>query len=150
MDHAAITFTPHPDASKRKTSAIALIELLLSVDKPEVMPKHLEELIDKMLWKITEADGKYNTRYRSERALRCDNTKLLAHEHVYPKRAMIKRLKSAKSDEDVDQILSSAVGCTVMRDEHLLLHGFEHEEGWDRYRKVNVGVMNIETGQRVV
>ena len=95
MDDTVITFKPHPDASQRKRSAIALIKLLLRVDKPEVLPKHLEELIDKMLWKITEADGEYNTRYRSDRALRCANTKLLAHEHVFPKKTMIKRLTMA-------------------------------------------------------
>src|SRR5271154_1761110 len=122
MSDAVITFKPDPAASQRKRSAITLIKLLLSIDRPEVLPKHLEELIDKMLWKITEADGKYNTRYRSDRASRCGNAKLLAHEHVYPKKAMIKRLHSAKSEEDIDQILSTAVGCTVMRDENLLLH----------------------------
>jgi hypothetical protein len=150
MDDAVITFKPHPDAKSRKSSAVALIKFLLKINTPEVLPKHLEKLIDAMLWTITEADGKYNTRHRSDRALRCSDNNMLAHEHVYPKKSMIKRLKSAKSEEEVDQILSLAVGCTVMRDEHVLLHGLDHGDGWERYHKANVGVVNIETGQRVV
>jgi hypothetical protein len=116
MDAAVITFKPHPDAKSRKSSAVALIKFLLKINTPEVLPKHLEKLIDAMLWTITEADGKYNTRHRSDRALRCSDNNMLAHEHVYPKKSMIKRLKSAKSEEEVDEILSLAIGCTVMRE----------------------------------
>ncbi len=116
----------------------------------EVMPKHIEELIDTMLWKITEANGKYNTRHRSERALKCGDTKQLAHEHVYPKKAMIKRLMHAQSETEVDDILRSAIGCTVMRDEHKLLHGHGHKEGWDRYRAAHIAVIDLESGQRVI
>ena len=150
MDTAVITFKPHPEAESRKSSAVALIKLLLKINTPEVLHKHLEELVDTMLWKITEADGKHNTRYRSDRALRCSETNMLTHEHVYPKQMIIQRLKSAKSEEEVDQILSLAIGCTVMRDEHDPLHRIDNEDGWERYRKANIGVMNIETGQRVI
>lgn len=147
---AALTFKPHPEATGRRKSAAALIKLLLKTTTPEILPKHLEKLVDAMLWTITEADGKYNTRYRSDRALRCRDVNLLAHEHVYPKKSMIMRLRSAKSDEEVDQILSLAIGCTVMRDEHNLLHGLDCGDGWERYRKAKVGVVNVETGQRVI
>ncbi len=79
MDAAVITFKPHPDAKSRKSSAVALIKFLLKINTPEVSPKHLEKLIDAMLWTITEADGKYNTRHRSDRALRCSDNNMLAH-----------------------------------------------------------------------
>jgi hypothetical protein len=85
MDAAVITFKPHPKATGRKSSAVALIKLLLKINTPEVLPKHLEKLVDAMLWAITEADGKYNTRHRSDRALRCSDVNML--QHVYERRS---------------------------------------------------------------
>ena len=143
-------FKPHQHADNRKRSAVALIKLLLKNTTPEILPAHLRELLDKMLWKITEADGKYNTRYRSESALHCNDNKLLAHEHVYPKEKMITALIDAKSEEEIDRIVAVAVGCTVTRPDHSQLHKVDNEDGWNRYRKAGIVVMNIETGERVI
>ena len=63
--------------------------MLLSIESPEVLPEHVRELIDCLLWKITEADGKWNTRYKTIGALECIDKKQLRHEHVYQKAKMI-------------------------------------------------------------
>jgi len=48
----------------------------------EVLEEHKKALISRMLWKITEANGKYTTRYQSESALRNKNEGLLLSEWV--------------------------------------------------------------------
>jgi hypothetical protein len=144
-----MTFKPHSQAENRKKSAIILIKVLLKSNAPEVLPAHLRGLLDNMLWKITEADGKYKTRHQSHGALQCSDKKLLRHEHVYPKEQMINALLKA-TPEEVDGILETAVGCTVTFAEHSRLHKFNDEDGWMRYRKAEIAVTNTETGERVI
>jgi hypothetical protein len=77
-----MVFNPHPQAEGRRRSAVTLIKSLLANKQPEVLPDHVSDLIDVLLWRITEADGKYNTRYKSSGALECANNSQLRHEHV--------------------------------------------------------------------
>jgi hypothetical protein len=143
-------FNPHPRAEDRKRSAVVLIELLLANKKPEVLPEHVRELLDTLLWKITEADGKYKTRHQSHAALACTDKGQLRHDHVYPRQRMIDALMKAKPEE-VPGIVKDAVGCTVTIDEHRLLSTFDGKhEGWERYRKAKVAVTNTETGEQEI
>lgn len=103
-DASVTIFKSHPRAENRRGSAVTLIKLLLANKTPEVLPEHLRELLDTMLWKITEADGKYKTRHQSHSALQCSDKRLLRHDHVYPKEKMIDALLNAKPEE-VDGIL---------------------------------------------
>jgi hypothetical protein len=140
-----MTFNIHPKAEDRRRSAALLIKMLLANKSPEVLPEHLRELLDTMLWKISEADGKYKTRHQSHGALECNNKRLLQHDHVYPKKRMIDVLLAAKPEE-VDGILANAIGCTVTKDEHLHLSKFDDEHsGWDRYRKA--GILVVDTSK---
>ena len=148
-DTSVMIFKTHPLAQSRRKSATTLIKVLLKSNSPEVLPGHIRELLDAMLWKITEADGKYKTRHQSLGAFQCGDKKLLRHEHVYPKEQMIKALLKA-TPEQVDGILETAVGCTVTLDEHFRLHKFDEEDGWERYRKAGIAVTDTETGQRTV
>jgi hypothetical protein len=106
-------------------------------------------LIDTMLWKLTETDGKHNTRYRSDGAMPHSDPRLLHHEHVFPKKKMIDDLQRASSSDEIDRILATAVGCVVTRDEHTRLSQYDHEVGWQRYRSAGIGVVDRETGERV-
>jgi hypothetical protein len=50
------------------------------------------------------------------------------------------------SPEAIVDILKSAVGCTVTKDEHTRLGGFKHLDGWDRYRAAQIVVIDTATG----
>jgi hypothetical protein len=61
---------------------------------------------------------------------------------------MIAALK--KAPDKVDDILKSAIGCIVTTEEHALLSRFDKEcDGWDRYEKAGVIVIDTRTGKRV-
>ncbi len=146
---AGMAFQLHPEYQERKTSAIALIKLLLENRKPEILSQHCRELLTVLLWKLTEAEShnKYKTRYQTQGAMACRETSELRHEHVYQRSKMIDRLLKAKPDE-FDKILAGAVGCTVTIDEHSRLAKWDDEYGWDRYRKAGLVVIDTATGER--
>jgi hypothetical protein len=146
---ADMAFQPHPEYQERKTSASALIKLVLENKKPEILPEHLRELLTTLLWKLTEAEShnKYSTRYQTEGAMACRAKSKLRHEHVYQRNQMIGRLLNAKLEE-VDGILENAVGCTVTIDEHSRLAKSDDEYGWERYRKAGLVVIDTATGER--
>lgn len=122
---------------------------VLSIKSPEVLPEHVRELIDCLLWKITEADGKANTRYKTRGALECTDKRLLRHEHVFQKAKMIDALLKAEPGA-VDRILQDAIGCIVTADEHDRLKMFDGEYGWERYRKAGLEVQDMVTHKRVI
>ena len=72
-----MAFQPHPEYQERKTSAVALIKLLLNNRKPEILSQHCGELLTILLWKLTEAElqNKYKTRYQTQGAMACGETK---------------------------------------------------------------------------
>jgi hypothetical protein len=105
----ASVYRPDPQGEQRRRSIRAVIKLVLNFYAPEVLPDHIRDLIDTMLWKLTEADGKYNTRYRSQVAL--NSSGKLIHEHVYPKKQMIDRLVDAGSEREIDELLGAGRYC---------------------------------------
>ena len=143
-----MNFRPHPQGDSRRRSSAKLIKMLLANNSPDVS-EHVEDLIDILLWRITEADGKYNTRHKTTGALACTDKSQLRHEHVYQRSKMITALVKAEPGE-VDTILEDAIGCTVTEDEHALLLEFDGLYGWERYRQAGIVVMNTETGERVI
>ena len=46
----------------------------------------------------------------------------------------------------VDEIVSKAVACTITREEHLILNGHNDLDGWERYRKAGITVIDARTG----
>jgi hypothetical protein len=130
------------------SEARALIRILLTNKTPDVSTEHLRELIDTMLWKITEADGKYKTRYQSCAAMQ--GSPALRHDHVFTKRTLIDALINAEPDK-VDEILTTTVGCTVTREEHERLTRYDRVcDGWERYRRAKVAVTDTQTGKLIV
>ena len=111
----------------------------------DVLPVHKRELLSTMIWKITEANGKHNLRYRSEGAVAAPQDDLI-HEHVYPRRKLVKQLLQGRPDpQSLDRILEHAVACLVTPDEHQRLEALpKHIEGWNRYRAAAVRVFDTE------
>jgi len=142
-------FEPHPESEARKRSAATLIKYLLADKQPGVLPIHRRQLLGILLWKLTEAESfhKHKTRFQSERAL--SDKAQLRHDHVYQRGKMIAALEKATPDE-VDDILKTAVGCTVTKEEHDRLSKFDEEYGWERYRKAGITVIDTRTGERVI
>jgi hypothetical protein len=117
--------------------------MVLADNTPAVLSDHVEDLLDTLLWRITEADGKLNTRYKTSGALACTDKSQLRHEHVFQRSKMIKALIGAKSDADaVGEILKNAIACVVTVDEHDYLRKFDDYYGWERYRKAGLIVMD--------
>jgi hypothetical protein len=142
-----MNFNPDPQTEERKRSAVALAKVLLAAkDHPTILRDHLRELLHALLWKTTEAEcksknHKYETRYQSQDALKFRQKGNLRHEHVYPCVKMIDNLLA--QPDRAEEILDTAIGCTVTVAEHNHLGKFDDEDGWERYRKAGIVVMDI-------
>lgn len=99
----------------------------------EFHPKTICELTKKMIWMLSEINGKYNVRYRSfgiVQAIKNDPSQKVIVEHVEP-RAFIR--KKIDNDEcDFNELLGHLNTCLVTPEEHTLLHRTEHKNGWHR------------------
>jgi hypothetical protein len=130
------TFEPRPEAGEIIRSAKTAIASILQMSQ-KVLPDHKRSLISRMIWRITEAHGKYNTQFCSEGALQSADD--LRHDHVATRRDLIIRLMNAPSD--FENILQDAIGCTVTTKEHQELSTLGGKfTGWDRYREAKVRV----------
>lgn len=142
-------WSPRRDSELRKTSAIAIAESVLSV-RDSLAPAHLREILSIAVWKFTECDGKYSTRFRSEGALFAPSSRV-HHEHVVPRRLIVDQLLSKPGNARA--ILSGAIGCVVLREEHHALGEVERENeslsGWDRYRAAGIIVWDLQSQMRV-
>jgi len=138
----------HADRSFRIKSAVTAIKALVGLD---LYPAHKRELIDICIWKITEADGKLKTRYRSIGSLESGPETKLQHEHVVEKQKLVAALLEGK--ESVEAIVERAVGCVVTKDEHVLLTAASRLEptldGWERYKKAGIRVFDLAKGKEV-
>lgn len=138
-----VGFTAHKHAEARRRSASHLIKLLLQED-PAILRIHRAEAMSVALWKVTEADGKHNTPYCSQRALAASKDERI-HEHVFQRALMINELLN--NPKDVDKILQQAQGCLVTRQEHALLENYKHLYGWERYSRAGITVIDMRTQQ---
>jgi hypothetical protein len=125
-------------------SAKKLARLILSSD--ELLHEHQKKMLKQVLWFVTEANGKYSTRYRSAEVFRlaCDEPDSevpVRHEHVYPRAVVADQILS-RQDElrehpgRLDELLDESVGCIVTVDEHDRL--LDDRTGWERYEHVPV------------
>jgi hypothetical protein len=139
-----------PHASDHLRSAAALARFALTSD--DLTEEHRYRLLNNAVWYVTEAAGKYKTRFRSASVLSLE-TKAplrkwwseLRHDHVTRRAALLQQLKTA--DADVEAILRSAVSCVVTKSEHERLSRFDETlDGWDRYRAAGVDVYDMATG----
>jgi hypothetical protein len=143
------SWAPKKDSLRCRESSIALARAVLEA-RSDLTTPHLREALKIAVWKYTECDGKYTTRYRSEAALGAVG-KLIHHEHVIPIRQIVDRLLA--NPTGFEEILSSAVGCVVLRSEHHKLGEIDKAyplvTGWDRYRLAEITVWDLAEGRRV-
>lgn len=137
------------EAESLSHSAKQLAKGLLRLfrEKPDIDPLHREMFLHQVLWKITEAETKHKhrTRFCSLAAYGLSGDKL-NHDHVYPRTRMVRKLLDCHPDQ-VDEILDLAVGCTVTRAEHLKLNKYEEFDGWERYRKAEIRIVDVKETQ---
>jgi len=149
--HAATApakWLPHSDGDARRASAIRLAEAVLGAE--DLTHSHRRETLSLAVWFYTEADGKWNTRFRSSAAIGA-SPKLLNHEHVVTRRSIVDRLLA--EPERCAETLQSAVGCCVLREEHRQLTALERTDrsltGWGRYAAAGIEVIDLLTGRRL-
>lgn len=149
MDIELPEYREHKDHQAIIDSAYHAAKSILGLD---LYPAHKRELLDICIWKITEVDGKYKTRYRSIGALGESTQGNLQHEHVFEKKKLITDL--IDQPENYKTILDTAVACVVTKNEHKLLTAISREDktlhGWDRYQVANIAVYDLVTKQRVI
>ena len=112
----------------------------------DISDAHKMEVLSLVQWKISEANGKYSTRYRSAEVVRLAGyrnppTTRIQHEHVYT-RVWISR-SILEAPQHLDELLNLVVGCVVTVDEHRLLQA--PGEGWRRYRDAHIEVLDMAT-----
>jgi hypothetical protein len=124
-------------------SAITAIECILTLP---VLERHKRDLINAMLWKLTEARGKYTTRYQSAGARAAPKGTKLQHEHVYTRKDLVEQIM--RDPARARQIASTAVGCTVTIPEHEVLTRNTREQphllGWERYKAADITVIDTD------
>jgi len=125
------------------------IRYILKIPNSEVLEKHKKDLLDEMIWKLTEAGGKHNQRYISEgvdlkRKSGDWSIKGLRLEHVYTRKSIISELLACPSD--MNSILEKAIGCVVTAEEHDKLPHRDYF-GWDRYKQAKIRVWDTQLNQ---
>jgi hypothetical protein len=131
---------PSPTEPEIIESAIRAIEGALALP---ILDRHKRDIINGMLWKITEAGGKYRTRFRSRASLDDPSAKPI-HEHVFTRKHLTDEIMANPSR--AREVLASAIGCVVTAEEHRRLAEAERKDpalrGWDRYKAAGIEVVD--------
>ncbi len=100
-------------------------------------------------WLVSEVDGKYGTRYRTQAALEAPGDQV-EHEHVFPISLLWFVVRRALP---VHEALRFSCGCVVTKAEHQTLTRLEKSEdtpmGWMRYSALTIPVVDMVTDQIV-
>ncbi len=133
----------HRERDDRIKSAITAIKAILPLD---LYPAHKRELLGICIWKITEADGKLNTRFRSIGSLEADKHTKLQHEHVLEMKKIVGLLM--QGEIPIEEVVSRAVGCVVTKEEHEKLTQISRNntalDGWKRYLEAGIKVFDLD------
>jgi hypothetical protein len=111
---------------------------------------HKKELISVLIWKITEANGKWSTRYRSEGVLDDSECKI-QHEHVYTRKFLTEQI--LQNPSNAEHIVQNAIGCLVTEQEHSKLTAITSSQklqGWDRYEAAQITIYDMLTGNAFI
>ncbi len=124
---------------------ICLIVKTVLALKDQVKEKYIRDVLEKMLWDITELDGKHNYKYKSNGLLESEEKD--QHEHVFTKDFL--KNKMIIHPELCEDIIKLAVSCGVTEDEHHALnkydklHKNDDSDGWERYKGAGIKVWNM-------
>lgn len=135
-------FSPSPKAEAKTKSAIAIAKAVIHLD---ILEQHKKKMLTEVQWLISEAHGKYTTKYRSLGSI-LDGNEALQHEHVFPRKKLSMRILEDPSN--VQKYLDEVIGCVVTKDEHDKLSSAEKQnpelDGWARYRAAGIEVYDME------
>ena len=127
--------------------------------------KQFKELITTLLWKHTEAHGKYlGCKHWSDSALESlkkHNNKVitsksidpigaLRHEHLFPRKQSVELLLSLVSPtlDSVNDLLKLNIGVVVTVEEHnRLSRDGNQNDPWQRYRDANITWTELQSNQ---
>lgn len=129
----------YKENEKKETYLNSIKNNILAILAAKSEKHHKKDLLDICIWQITEIDGKYNTRYRSEGAMDKQNCNELRHEHVYQRKHLIERLLEG---DNIDKVISDATACIVTKAEHGKLS--DTLIGWERYKYANIRVFDLK------
>ena len=137
------SYKPHRLRDERIRSAKRGIRAILPA---KLNASHKTELLGTCIWKLSEADGKWNVRYWSKAALSAPKSER-QHEHVHEIRKLVLALLQGRN---IDRVARRVVACIVTRAEHRRLSApvLHKQDGWNRYRAAKVPVVDILTGRR--
>jgi hypothetical protein len=142
-------YRPSPKAPQVIASAKHLAKLVLS--SSELIEPHKRKILSEVQWLISEADGKYATRYRSKAVVELatntpTSTVKVNHEHIFGRGEFSRALLA--HPELADQLLDGVTGCVVTKEEHDKLP--QHLHGWDKYNHAKIVVLDMSTSPPTV
>lgn len=140
---------------KIKYSREDIIKAVIKIHQIDIHPEVKKKIFNEILWWITEMGGKYNTKLQStgakiiikEKPNKQEQSKDFNHEHLWNRKGLKEDLMKAKDELEIRKILKKAIGITVSRTEHDLLHKTK-ENGPNKYKKADVKVYN-ELGNEI-
>src|SRR6267378_404891 len=108
-----------PSSQSVIESAKTLARLVASNES--ILELHRTKVISLAQWFVSEADGKYTTRYRSKVVYELAtnepmSTVKINHEHVYARQDLAVQL--LRGPERVDELFYQILGCIVTSEEH--------------------------------
>jgi hypothetical protein len=138
-------YVAHPQREERIASAVALARLVLG--SPQLIDPQRRRILSQAIWFVSEADGKYLTRYRSRGAREAQasgSVQDLRHDHVITRKALIDGMLA--EPRHAEKILRGAIACVVTVEEHARLTALRPEpSGWERYLAASVDVFDMLT-----
>lgn len=139
-------YPPYQEAKDRAGLETSIVNAMQAILNADCVEAHKRDLLDICIWKWTEIDGKWNTRFRSEGAMKKENWKLVQHEHVFQRRNLIQQFLA--QEDTIEALLNRAIGCLVTKREHELLTNLSQKErdidGWERYRRAGIPVYDLK------
>ena len=130
---------------KVKDKINSAINIALSVVELDILEQHKKKILTEVQWLISEANGKYKTKYRTKESLN-DKEHYIHHEHVFQRKKVT--LKILNDTRQTKKILKNVIGCLVTVNEHEKLNAAEKKDpslyGWERYKKAGIQVYDME------
>ena len=135
-------YSPVEDRQAKLESAVRALTVIVNDNK--ITSDHKKWLVDKITWLITEVDGKFNVRYRTVGVSNGGNDQV-QHEHVFTRKAIKEYLVA--HPQEVDETVKLVTGCLVTKSEHERLTLIKEADGWERYAKAGVDVVDGVTSE---
>ncbi len=141
--HLLQTYARAKCAAEKIASAHQLVNLALQ--DASMLLSHRKHLLKLAQWWVTEADGKWRTRFRSQKVVElartASNSQMrINHEHVFGRAALADLMLT--DPKQAIATMELCVGCIVTVEEHAHLTAQRGASGWERYRRAKVVVLD--------